>query len=87
MTAGGLARVSARAAVLAVNWRTLAWAPFARELSAASSHIVLTEPVPDVLAEVGWTGGEALLGLPADAALLPHDEGRADRLRLGRRAR
>lgn len=60
VTAGGLARVSARAAVLAVNWRTLAWAPFARELSAASSHIVLTEPVPDVLAEVGWDGGEPL---------------------------
>ncbi len=60
VTAGGLARVKARAAVLAVNWRTIAWAPFARELSAASSHIVLTEPVPDVLAEVGWSGGEAL---------------------------
>ena len=52
--------VKASAVVLAVNWRTLAWAPFARELSTASSHIVLTEPVPDVLAEVGWTGGEAL---------------------------
>ena len=52
--------VKASAAVLAVNWRTLAWAPFARELSTASSHIVLTEPVPDVLAEIGWTGGEAL---------------------------
>ena len=60
VTAGGLARVTARAAVLAVNWRTIAWAPFTRELSAASSHIVLTEPVPDVLAEVGWSGGEAL---------------------------
>jgi glycine/D-amino acid oxidase-like deaminating enzyme len=57
-TAG--AQVAARAAVLAVNWSTLAWAPFARELSAASSHVVLTEPVPDVLAEVGWSGGEAL---------------------------
>jgi glycine/D-amino acid oxidase-like deaminating enzyme len=53
-------RVTAPAAVLAVNWRTLGWAAFGRELSAASSHIVLTEPVPDVLAEVGWTGGEAL---------------------------
>ena len=60
VSAGGLARVRARAAVLAVNWRTLGWAPFARELSVASSHIVLTEPVPDVLAEVGWAGGEPL---------------------------
>lgn len=58
-TAGG-GEVRARVAVLAVNWSTLEWAPFARELSAASSHIVLTEPVPDVLAELGWTGGEAL---------------------------
>lgn len=57
-TAAG--RVRARAAVLAVNWRTLRWTPFARELSAASSHMVITEPVPDVLEEVGWTGREAL---------------------------
>ncbi len=52
--------VKAAAAVLAVNWRMLEWAPFRRELSAASSHIVLTEPVPDILAQIGWTGGEAL---------------------------
>ena len=26
----------------------------------ASSHIVLTEPVPDVIAALGWTGGEAI---------------------------
>ena len=56
--AGG--RVKAKAAILAVNWRTLRWPTFARELSVASSHIVLTEPVPDVLAEVGWDGGEGL---------------------------
>lgn len=53
-------RVTAPAGVLAVNWRTLGWPAFGRELSAASSHIVLTEPVPEVLAHVGWTGGEAL---------------------------
>ena len=53
-------RVHARAAILAVNWRTLRWPAFGRELSAASSHMVVTEPVPDVLAEVGWTGSEAL---------------------------
>ena len=27
----------------------------------ASSHIVLTEPVPEVLDELGWTGGEAIV--------------------------
>jgi glycine/D-amino acid oxidase-like deaminating enzyme len=26
----------------------------------ASSHVVLTEPVPDVLEELGWTGGECI---------------------------
>ena len=57
-TPGG--SVSAAAVVLAVNWRTLGWPAFARELSAASSHIVLTEPVPDVLQEIGWTGGQGL---------------------------
>ena len=29
-------------------------------LTVASSHIVLTEPVPDVLEELGWTGGECI---------------------------
>ncbi|MSW95502.1 MAG: FAD-dependent oxidoreductase, partial [Actinobacteria bacterium] len=57
-TRGG--RVRARSAVLAVNSATLHWRPFAGELSVASSHIVLTEPVPEVLEEIGWTGGEAL---------------------------
>ncbi len=52
--------VHAGAAVLAAGWRTLRWPGFGRELSAASSHIALTEPVPDVLEELGWTGGEAL---------------------------
>ena len=26
----------------------------------ASSHVILTEPVPEVIEEVGWTGGEAI---------------------------
>ena len=34
--------------------------PFHNRLSIASSHIVLTEPVPELLAEVGWTGGECI---------------------------
>ena len=29
-------------------------------LTVTSSHIVLTEPVPDVLEELGWTGGECI---------------------------
>ena len=34
--------------------------PFRGRLSVASSHIVLTEPVPDVLEELGWSGGECI---------------------------
>ena len=52
--------VRARCAVLAVNSRTREWAAFRDELSVASSHMVITEPVADVLDEVGWTGGELL---------------------------
>lgn len=34
--------------------------PLNGRLTVASSHIVLTEPVPDVLEELGWTGGECI---------------------------
>jgi glycine/D-amino acid oxidase-like deaminating enzyme len=61
-------RVRAGAVVLGLG----AWAARVRELRRAvvpvGSHIVLTEPVPDRLAELGWTGGE-LLG---DTRLLVH---------------
>jgi glycine/D-amino acid oxidase-like deaminating enzyme len=57
-TAGG--RVRARTAVVAVNAAAGALAPLRRRLTVASSHIVLTEPVPDVVEALGWTGGEAI---------------------------
>lgn len=57
-TSGG--RLRAGAAVLAVNAASAGVAPLRRRLTVASSHIVLTEPVPDVLEEVGWTAGEAI---------------------------
>ena len=34
--------------------------PLRNRLTVASSHIVLTEPVPDLLEEIGWTGGECI---------------------------
>lgn len=34
--------------------------PLRGRLSIASSHIVLTEPVPDVLEEIGWTGSDCI---------------------------
>jgi glycine/D-amino acid oxidase-like deaminating enzyme len=39
--------------------------PLRSRLSIASSHIVLTEPVPDLLEEIGWTGGECITDLRA----------------------
>ena len=54
------ARVRAGAAVLAINAATRGVRPLRARLSVTSSHIVLTEPVPDVLEEIGWTGGEAI---------------------------
>ena len=50
--------VRAGAVVLAVNHASAGLAPLRRALAVASSHLVLTEPVPDVLERVGWTGGE-----------------------------
>lgn len=34
--------------------------PLRGRLTVASSHIALTEPVPDVLEQIGWTGGECI---------------------------
>jgi glycine/D-amino acid oxidase-like deaminating enzyme len=34
--------------------------PLHNRLSVASSHVVLTEPVPELLEEIGWTGGECI---------------------------
>lgn len=57
-TAGG--RVTAGAVVLAVNSALAGFPGFRARLAVASSHVVVTEPVPDVLEELGWTGGEGL---------------------------
>ena len=34
--------------------------PLRGRLTVASSHIVLTEPVPELIEEIGWTGGECI---------------------------
>jgi glycine/D-amino acid oxidase-like deaminating enzyme len=65
-TDGGLVR--AGAAVLAVGPRTRAVDELSSRLTVTSSHIVLTEPVPDLLDEIGWTGGECI----TDGRLLLH---------------
>jgi glycine/D-amino acid oxidase-like deaminating enzyme len=54
-------RVRAGSAVLAVNSAAAGFPGYRLSLAVASSHIVLTEPVPEVLDELGWTGGEAIV--------------------------
>lgn len=54
-------RVRAGAAVLAVNSATASFPGYRLSLAVASSHIVLTEPVPEILEELRWTGGEAIV--------------------------
>lgn len=58
-TEGGTVR--ARRAVLAIGAAAKGRrGPLHGRLSAASAHIVITEPVPELLEELGWTGGEAI---------------------------
>ena len=56
----GDGQVTANAAVVALNAWAAAWPSFGRRLVTWSSYIVLTEPIPDRLADIGWTGGEGL---------------------------
>jgi glycine/D-amino acid oxidase-like deaminating enzyme len=57
-TASG--QVRARVAVLAVNAASGTLEPLRNRLTVSSSHIVCTEPVPDVIERLGWDGGEAI---------------------------
>ena len=54
------ARVRAGAAILTINAATRGVRPLRSRLTVTSSHIVLTEPVPEVLEATGWTGGESI---------------------------
>lgn len=52
--------IRAEQVVLAMNAWAAGWREFSTSLLAWGSHIVLTEPVPGRVAELGWTGGEAI---------------------------
>jgi glycine/D-amino acid oxidase-like deaminating enzyme len=65
-TPGGSVR--AGSAVLAVNSATADFPGFRLAHAVASSHMVVTEPVPEVIDELGWTGGEPI----ADGRTLLH---------------
>jgi glycine/D-amino acid oxidase-like deaminating enzyme len=59
VTPGGTIR--AGEVVLATNAHLTGWRPAARHLTNFGSYVVLTEPVPELLAELRWTGGEAIV--------------------------
>jgi glycine/D-amino acid oxidase-like deaminating enzyme len=58
-TPGGILR--APEVVLATNAALTGWSPASRNLTNFGSYVVLTEPAPELLAEIGWTGGEAIV--------------------------
>src|SRR5262249_49622815 len=61
-------RLRAAEIVVATNAWASGWGPLRRLLTPFGSYVVLTEPVPQLLDEVGWTGNEAI----ADARMFLH---------------
>ena len=61
-------RVRAPEVVVAINAAATGWRPVARHVTNFGSYIVLTEPVPHLLEQIGWTGGEAIV----DARMFLH---------------
>jgi glycine/D-amino acid oxidase-like deaminating enzyme len=61
-------RVRAREVVVVVNAAAAGWRPIARRLTAFGSYVVLTEPVPELLERINWTGGESI----ADGRMFLH---------------
>jgi glycine/D-amino acid oxidase-like deaminating enzyme len=53
-------RVRAKDVVVATNAAAAGWKPLRRRLTVFGSYVVLTEPVPELLEQIGWTGGEAV---------------------------
>jgi glycine/D-amino acid oxidase-like deaminating enzyme len=56
----GHGEILAGSAVIALNAWAAAWPWFGRRLVTWSSYIVLTEPIPERLADIGWTGSEGV---------------------------
>jgi glycine/D-amino acid oxidase-like deaminating enzyme len=57
-TRGG--HVRAPEIVVATNAWMGGWRPVRGRVTAFGSYVVVTEPAPELLAEIGWTGGEAI---------------------------
>jgi glycine/D-amino acid oxidase-like deaminating enzyme len=54
-------QVHTDAIVVATNAAASGWGPVRRHVTNFGSYVVLTEPVPALLDEIGWTGGEAIV--------------------------
>ena len=52
--------VRAAQVIVALNAWAAGWPHLGRRLVTWSSYMVITEPMPDRLAEIGWTGGEGV---------------------------
>ena len=61
-------RIRAREVIVAINAAAAGWHPVARRLTAFGSYVVLTEPVPELLDRISWTGGESII----DARMFLH---------------
>ena len=57
---GARGRIRAGSAVLATGGKLVGLPRMGRRLTLTSSHMVITEPVPELLDEIGWTGGECV---------------------------
>ena len=64
----GRGSVRARELVVATNAAATDWRPIRGRMTVFGSYVVLTEPVPELLEEIGWTGGEAIV----DARMFLH---------------
>jgi glycine/D-amino acid oxidase-like deaminating enzyme len=67
-SAMGAGELVADQVVVATNAWAAGWSPVARRILNWSSYVVVTEPIPERLAEIGWTGGEGI----ADARFTLH---------------
>ena len=54
-------RVRAPEIVVAANAWMTGWRPLRGRVTNFGSYVVLTEPVPELLERIGWTGGEAVV--------------------------
>jgi glycine/D-amino acid oxidase-like deaminating enzyme len=63
-------QVRARHVVLAVNAWATGWRPLRNRLLAWGSYMVRSEPIPDRLAALGWTGGESIVDARASVHYL-----------------